>query len=218
MTTHIMKLGGVGMTRDHDYRQFLIAVLLVFAMGMLVVWSYAEGLLVEAYNGIGPQYAIGFAIILATGIGYGLSQIWQFSRALNAVKYAGLNADELKSLFGLDAFDRVDLEYLKEEVDDQLDGRMKHIAFFATLSVILGLFGTVHGILLALTPLQEIRSAEDVFSHLGDISGSLRLAFATTLVGIPIGVAIETIHLCASSARTKLKNRIFRSLHERVNQ
>jgi len=211
----IMKLGSVRRTHDHDFRQFFLALLIVFATGSLCAWMYADGVIQEVSERIGPFFSSIFIALLVVGLLVGLRESWVLSRSLNTIKCAkGSGSDALKILFAVQEFDFIDLNYLKEEIRDHLQIRIDKIRYIANLAAITGLFGTAYGISLAFKAISGVKSVDDIFKSLPDISAACWLAFQTTLVGITVYLAVGQMHRLVRSSATELKNRVFRTLHE----
>lgn len=209
----ILQLGRVNMTSDHDYRQFCYAVLIATTTILIFIWSWVDGLLAEAYSGVGLGFAVVFSLLLTTGLFIGLHECWRLSCGLNSIKHAN-ELDDLKHLFGFTPDSKVSIEYLSEVVRDNLSQRSERIVSITNWSVLAGLFGTVYGMVLALRVLVEVRSAEDVFRVLPEISQSLSVSFYTTLVGIAVYVPTYQMARLVRSASINLKNKIFRVLEQ----
>lgn len=210
----IIPLGPIKITRDQDYLRFLLAVLLTIATTAVLIWAYNEGILLQTYARIGPWFALGFSTLFVAGFMYGLTEMWTVSRGLNGLKRDNLDAVELKRMFGVSDFTSRDVGILKEEIADELMLRMEKVRNPATLAVKLGLFGTVYGIIVALSVLGGVASTEEVMAKLPNITDNLAMAFITTLVGYAINVVLMQMHRLLQGAAVRLKHRIFRTLHE----
>lgn len=210
----IFNLGPVRASREHDYRQFFIILLVVMASGLFLVWGYYEGILVYIYEGIGPHFALVFCVFLVLGAFLGIQEAWRLSHDINTIKNGDISVAQLKTLFAISEFSNVNIELLKEQISDRLTLRMDTIKYIADLGALTGLFGTAYGLVLAFHAISEVRSVEDVFGQMPQISSSLSISFLTTLVGIIVYVIIGQMYRCVRNASTELKNRVFRSLHE----
>lgn len=215
----IMNLGAVRVTDVHDYRQVCIVVLMAMAAVSFVVWAQFDGLLAHVYDRIGPVFMTGFAFLAVSGFTIGIAETWSVSRGINAIKAVGsAENDVLRAMFGLAEFRNVDVDLLKEEIADHFELKADKVHHTAELAALLGLIGTVYGLVLAFAAVSGISSAEDVFGQLPEISRSLSLAFYTTLVGASVYVVINQVYRSLRNASVELKNRVFRSLHELTPQ
>jgi len=211
----IMNLGAVRVTDVHDFRQLLVVVLMAMAAITFVVWAHFDGLLAHVYDQIGPVFMSGFVFLAVAGFVVGIAETWAISRGINAIKAVGsAENDSLRQMFGLAEFRNVDIDLLKEEVADHFDLKADKVHYIANVSAVLGLMGTVYGLVLAFAAVSDIGSADDVFGQLPEIARSLSLAFYTTLVGAVIYLVVNQVYRSLRNASVELKNRVFRSLHE----
>lgn len=214
----ILNLGPVSVTSNQDYRQFMMAILLTVVVALGLILGYQAELLYYVQEKIGPVFAVLFAGLFVIGLAAGLIETWAVSRAINGIKRSKLDAEALKSLFGIEDFRVVNVELVKEEVADNLYLRMDKVKYTANLAVLLGLFGTAYGLAMALEVLSRIQSTEGVLALLPEIGNNLSVAFFTTLVGIAIYAVLIQFYRLVRAASTELKNRIFRSLHEELQK
>lgn len=214
MVKKVMNLGAVRITKDHNYRKFFSSILLALGSTALLVWMYMEGHVAVLYAGMGPYFTLGFAILFFLGMFNGLKEAWFISRAMDTIKESENEGIlKLMKLFGIDISSGVDPELLKEEVRDFLGTKIDVVRYLANLAAVLGLAGTVYGLIVAFAVLGEIRGFEDVFKRLPDITEGVHIALYTTLVGIGVYVILFQMYRFISASALELKVRIFRQLN-----
>lgn len=212
--TVLLQLGGVKITPCHDYRQFCYAVLMTLCVAAIIGWCWVEGYLADAIAAIGPAFGIGFTYLLIIGLYRGLRKSWELAVDINTIKHGG-GVDELKSFFGLDPNARVSGDLLIGVVEDYLAAKASSVEYFKKLAAQLGYFGTVLGIMYALYAMREIRSAEDALRAIPSITEGLMLAFATTLVGIVVNVALGQMVRYIDTTGVIFKTRVIRVLAQK---
>ena len=213
MARSIMNLGPVNLTRHQDYRQLSFSLLLSLVTAVGVVWGAINGFLFQLQEAVGLGFSIAFGVLLVAGLLQGVRECFELSRGLNHLKQTQLDERAAKALFNLEDFRQVKLEFLQEEVGDNLYERMDRIKYLANVSVSVGLCGTVYGIAIALGVFAKVRGQETFLQNMPIILEHLSLAFYTTLVGIVIMLILNQMYRFVRSAATLLKNRIFRALH-----
>lgn len=213
MSKAMVKLGPVAVTKDHDYRQFMHAVLLVGATGVVFGYLWHEGTITNWLSTFKWYYMAGFATLLLAGCVTCLSVTWKVSRGLNAVKRAGgMSSPEIQNLFGVKLVEdeKHDHELLKEIVRDTLGRYVDMLAHIGNLAVILGIIGTIDGLTQSFVILAGARP-EDVLTKLPEMSRSLAL-FGTSMIGIIIYLIVRQMYRFARNGAYDLKHRIFRVL------
>jgi hypothetical protein len=213
-TTPVVRLGQVRATRDHDYLQFFFALLAFIAVICGLGWAWKSTTYLQyAHDAIGLPFTVAFSVLLAYGLFNGLIQSWKVSRSINMVKRCSSIA-ELHTFFGFELNSKVSTDYLNDVIADDLERRIDGIEYAKRLSVMVGFFGTVVGIMLVVGSLQDVRSADDVFKALPGIAHGLKVAFGTTLVGIIVGVIVGQMARLVRNAAMMLKARILRVLQQ----
>ena len=208
-----MNLGPVAHTRDHDYRQFMHAVLLVGATVILFGYLWHEGTIAYWKATFKWYYMLGFALLLVAVCVTCLMVTWKVSRGLNAVKRSGgMASQEIQSLFGVKLVEdkHHDSELLKEIVRDTLGRLVDMLAHIGNLAVILGIIGTIDGLTQSFVILAGAKP-EDVLVKLPEMSATLAL-FGTSMIGIIIYVIVRQMYRFARNGAYDLKHRIFRVL------
>lgn len=217
-TMKVMNLGVVRITHDHDKRQFFNAVLLCVLVLILTFWALQEGLLVRMYSAIGMPFAIAFVFLLASGLLHGVAVARKLSQGMDAIKNAEGDATALRYMFDMKNFTEMNIHLVKEQVNDKLFVQADPVRHAANLAAVVGLFGTVWGLLGVLGTFGKISSPDDVFRQLPHIGAGLELSFATTLVGMAVYVPLIQMHRFLRNASLELKNRMFRVLHAQVQK
>ena len=95
------------------------------------------------------------------------------------------------------------MQEVGEEENMKLDHRLSYMALIGTISPMVGLFGTVHGMIVSFQVIRQTTGTPDP----QDLAGGISKALVTTLVGL--GIAIPAI-----AAFNILKNRIARLVLE----
>ncbi len=213
-TTPVVRLGQVRATRDHDYLQFFYALLAVLAVMCGLGWGWQSTTYLQyAHNAIGLPFSVTFVALLTYGLLSGLVQCWKVSRAINKVKHCA-SIEELHTFFGFEPNSKVSTDYLTDVVADDLERRVDGVEYVKRLSVMVGFFGTVVGIMIVVGSLEGVRSADDVFKALPGIAHGLKIAFGTTLVGIIVGVIVGQMARLVRNAAMMLKARLLRVLQQ----
>lgn len=94
---------------------------------------------------------------------------------------------------------RDDIEIAMEEsmmeIIPQLEKRTAYVALFANISTLLGLLGTVMGLIAAFTAVAQANPAEKADM----LSGSISVAMNTTALGLMAGIPLLIIHAMLSA-------------------
>jgi len=213
MAREMVKLGPVAVTKDHDYRQFYYAVLLVFATLSLLGYLWNEGVIGHWMTTFKMWYIAGFGILLVAGCATCLQVTWKVSRGLNAVKRdGGMGSPQMESLFGVKLIEdeKHDIDLLKEVVRDTLGKMIDTLAHIGNMAVILGIIGTIDGLMQSFVILAGAKP-EEAMAKLPEMSANLAL-FGTSMLGIIIYVIVRQMYRFARNGAYDLKHRIFRVL------
>ncbi len=212
-----IKLGPVAKTKDHDYRQFFHALLLIMATAILFGYLWNAGIIEHWLATFKIHYNLAFAVLLLAACAKCLWVTWKISRGLNAVKRpGGMDSPEVIDLFGLPLVEDKDhdRDLLKEIVRDTLGKHIDTLAHIANLAVIVGIIGTIDGLTQTFGVLTGIKP-EDVMAKLPEMARHLAL-FGTSMIGIIVYTIVRQMYRFARSGAYDLKHRIFRALKHKT--
>lgn len=139
----------------------------------------------DLMNYIEKGGTIGYILILMLTIGLS-TIIWKYLQIVQSKKERGIYLKELIASIGRPDDKALVLSYIKSSLDEkisQLENGLGIVKTIATLSPLLGLLGTVIGILLAFETISTAGMADS-----SRFAGGISLALVTTIMGLIISI------------------------------
>lgn len=215
LKTPVMDLGPVRRTKAHDYQRFFIALLLVAAVGILVMWGYTAGYLPRLAKQMGPVFTTIFVSLLVVSMAKGLWDVWWLSRAINVLKGGTDPRGHLATLFKVPHLDDASLQ---EIVSNNVLFRFELLGFVALVASGFGFLGTLIGIAdVALNAFIGVEFNFDVIKpRMPLFWAGVQMAIQTSVVGFYVWIVARAMRLMVMWTALTFETRVKRAFSHGV--
>lgn len=210
-----INLGPPAKTRDHHHRRFFPVVIFTAMVIAVAVWGYEEGYLATMVKSMGPGFTLFFATLLLVGLSMAWYEHHKVAKELDELKEVSDNAEELKHVFQIRFFNSLGYEYVRDQIEIQLEDRLDGLQFLADQSFNIGFFGTIVGLLLAIDPLGILSTftQETLGPKMPLFVLAMQLSFWTAMAGLMVSVVAETMLFLLERSLNIFKSRALRAFY-----